>query len=1264
MKRRGKSSVRQRIARFQKTGRSGGHEEGETGTTRNVSTTSHQILKQLDERDDDDWAEVENESTPLVEMASALNENGSPINADEEQILTFEDFARIAGGVDAASADARVFERIPWVIRKLFELSGTWLFRGLSPGCKPLYRAVEIAIADGNVLDSAIGGLECCRDLVLRYGKTGFWGRWRGRDPGLNYWLGLRAGLSKILCELGYAYHTRFLMGSKLEDAEVALACLREGVTKYRTNLDEDQILQFGKTLLTHYYAVGKIQDLDQCIDTLLTYADAGIPYKNPVTIANIIKYLAEALCARAERNHAESDARMSLLMSQRAVNALPKLPGDSQGWLRAGFMEGLSRSLLVMANLSKESKLALETITEAVAHFREALEMRKLAGAIPRHLGLTRIELGVTLLQRFRVSRTPDDLDAGISELRIAEKELGKANDVDKAVAFSNLGIGYRLKSLVSANVMDINLSVVYLRKALRAVESSSAQYNIKATYLSNLASSLLTRYRLKNLSEDLEECVQRASQAVELVPPMHTLRYKVLDVFSVCVNERSWRLGDMDGLRKAVDLMREVLGTATVPSADRVTYTINLAILLVHLANATKESPSEANDMLEDAIGLWHSIQDQIPPSHPLYLELAGGLSDALFQKYVLNEDPTLLNQVVDLRTRALELVPDERPDRLKYQKALADALISRYRAYSPGNPSDLETAIEGYATAIKYVHCPQSIRYACSISWVNICVQYGHPSSMEAFEFAVEMYRRLAFVDSNIASRVDQLSMHDTGITSSAARFAIERGQFERAVELLEYGRATFWQQHVAPRTTITKLQSIDPLLASKMADCWRQLEENSSQDLRTARTDEWEQLLATDYRNRKVAELSTKWECLVKEAESVLGPTKLSQRPSFEDLHTRIDSRLVVVVNVSQRGCDALMFAPQWPGVRRLELSKLNMDIITVMHNRVDSALRRWGRSAEAQTRHFVTGAKKSVSAGNGAMYEVLRMLWDFIVEPIFSYLQLTPMPLAERPRIWWLLTGPLSQVPLHAAGPYDSPSSLNAGSYAMSSYIPTLSVLSVSDGSFNTPKREPIDVLAVAVPTISYLPVNAIPATKKEVESIKATLESAGAKVNAFVDHKATTSNILQHLSSSSIAHFACHGMQDIYNPIRSALLLYDEALPLTRIATGIADTTIAPVAILSACSTARGDINLLDESLHIAAAFLFIGFRAAVATLWSIDDQDAPLVFREFYSYLCEQGTKEIGLDNTSRALAYALEVLRDSGVELERWLPFVHLGT
>ena len=42
------------------------------------------------------------------------------------------------------------------------------------------------------------------------------------------------------------------------------------------------------------------------------------------------------------------------------------------------------------------------------------------------------------------------------------------------------------------------------------------------------------------------------------------------------------------------------------------------------------------------------------------------------------------------------------------------------------------------------------------------------------------------------------------------------------------------------------------------------------------------------------------------------------------------------------------------------------------------------------------------------------------------------------------------------------------------------------------------------------------------------------------------------------------------------------------------------------LANLSACQTARGDLRLLDEALHLAGALHLVGYRHVLATMWSI----------------------------------------------------------
>jgi hypothetical protein len=89
--------------------------------------------------------------------------------------------------------------------------------------------------------------------------------------------------------------------------------------------------------------------------------------------------------------------------------------------------------------------------------------------------------------------------------------------------------------------------------------------------------------------------------------------------------------------------------------------------------------------------------------------------------------------------------------------------------------------------------------------------------------------------------------------------------------------------------------------------------------------------------------------------------------------------------------------------------------------------------------------------------------VLRKLWATLVKPIVATLQLTVstsavsnesshLPLdkktqgTSRPRLWWLPTGPLTFLPLHAAGVYTGKGAECLSDYAVSSYVPTLSAL--------------------------------------------------------------------------------------------------------------------------------------------------------------------------------------------------------------------------
>ncbi|KAM6493234.1 hypothetical protein JOM56_011368, partial [Amanita muscaria] len=57
----------------------------------------------------------------------------------------------------------------------------------------------------------------------------------------------------------------------------------------------------------------------------------------------------------------------------------------------------------------------------------------------------------------------------------------------------------------------------------------------------------------------------------------------------------------------------------------------------------------------------------------------------------------------------------------------------------------------------------------------------------------------------------------------------------------------------------------------------------------------------------------------------------------------------------------------------------------------------------------------------------------------------------------------------------------------------------------------------------------------------------------------------------------------------------------------------------ASLAFLSACRSAMGDMH---QPVHIAAAMLDAGFRSIMGTMWTMADEDGPVVAKAFYREL------------------------------------------
>ena len=254
-------------------------------------------------------------------------------------------------------------------------------------------------------------------------------------------------------------------------------------------------------------------------------------------------------------------------------------------------------------------------------------------------------------------------------------------------------------------------------------------------------------------------------------------------------------------------------------------------------------------------------------------------------------------------------------------------------------------------------------------------------------------------------------------------------------------------------------------------------------------------------------------------------------------------------------------------------------------------------------------------------------------------------------------VWWSLTGPLAFLPIHAAGLYGAAHSSVPGSkladYVVSSYTPTLTALIEGSHHHQGQLTDKLKLLAVALPLESRLP-----SVQKEIDILEK--HAQGHTFSKLMESNATVKNVVEGMKESNWVHFACHGVQEINDPTKSALLLAKEA-HLTLLDMSKLSLPKAELAYLSACQTATGVKELSEEAVHLTAGMLSAGYHGVIGTMWSINDNDAPKVADVVYAHLLKDPNPDV--TQAAFALHEAVKKLHDESTSLFSWVPYIHVG-
>jgi hypothetical protein len=427
------------------------------------------------------------------------------------------------------------------------------------------------------------------------------------------------------------------------------------------------------------------------------------------------------------------------------------------------------------------------------------------------------------------------------------------------------------------------------------------------------------------------------------------------------------------------------------------------------------------------------------------------------------------------------------------------------------------------------------------------------------------------------------------------------------------------------------------------------------------------------------DRRMA-LAREWDDLVEQVRRLDGFEDFLKPPRLENLLPAAARGPVVIVNVSRWRCDALLVGTG--GVTVEPLTALSLtdavdranEYLTVLQaaeradlDHVAAQVPLPDETPHGAARRLLR-ADRAVEAAHARVDALLRELqawmWRTIAEPVLDALGFTDTPAgdpADWPRLWWCPTGPLTLLPLHTAGDHvaavgGASPSCTVLDRVVSSYTPTLRALLEArrPDDETTVTRRQDRLLLVDVPDApGQVPLDTT------VER-NALLTAFSADQRTVLDGDgATRAEVRAALSDHRWVHFSCHGDQNLKDPSRGGLLLHDATLTIADITEG---RFYGDFAGLSACKTAVGGVDLLDEAITLAAALHYTGYRHVVAALWSVDNRTSSAVFAGLYRSIAAGGQLEP--DRAPAALHTLVREMRDRHPEWpHRWTPFAHTG-
>ncbi|MEV6829459.1 CHAT domain-containing protein [Amycolatopsis sp. NPDC051102] len=464
--------------------------------------------------------------------------------------------------------------------------------------------------------------------------------------------------------------------------------------------------------LRTRFERDGDREDLDAAVDAARRAAEL-LPPEHPDALSHLAG-AALALQTRFQHRHDRTDIDEAVTLAERCVAA--SAPGDPE---RPSHLSALANCCFVRYERFRDPADLDVTVEANTTAVRDTPPSR------PARLGYLS-NLGTALRERYLLTGSLDDLTAGVDAAREAV-ETAPPGYSDRAALLTNLAALLRTRAARTGGVEDLDAAVAASGQAVEAASgphrasvllthaialtsrfertgnpadldaavaageeahaTGAPDHFDRATWDSDLASALVTRYVNRGDRRDLDTAVRLARRAAAAD---HPDRGRLLSNLAYTLRIRAAATEDPADFDEAVSAGEEAVASLPDGRPGRSGYLVNLASALA----ARSERTGSTAD-LDEAVARSREALTQISEAHADHPGLLNNLGLILSRRFDRLGRLADVDEAVALARRAVDDVPAEHQDRPAYLTNLGTSLRSRHRRTH--SAEDLDDAVE---------------------------------------------------------------------------------------------------------------------------------------------------------------------------------------------------------------------------------------------------------------------------------------------------------------------------------------------------------------------------------------------------------------------------------------------------------------------------------------------------------------------------------------------------------------------------------------